>query len=142
MCTIDNFQKMKETNELILSLLIEQLLKYGREKSELLKDPSNSAVEINEDRNLIKFSSEEQIKMNEIFTNILQIALNTSDSKQVCLQFIKSFQNILASYPKFEKIEMSDGLCNIYELLNKKNDEDLQDVKLGLSNIKTILYKK
>ena len=136
MCTIDNFQKMKETNELILSLLIEQLLKYGR------KDPSNSAVEINEDRNLIKFSSEEQIKMNEIFTNILQIALNTSDSKQVCLQFIKSFQNILASYPKFEKIEMSDGLCNIYELLNKKNDEDLQDVKLGLSNIKTILYKK
>ena len=72
MCTIDNFQKMKETNELILSLLIEQLLKYGREKSELLKDPSNSAVEINEDRNLIKFSSEEQIKMNEIFTNILR----------------------------------------------------------------------
>lgn len=142
MCTIDNFQKMKETNELILSLLIEQLLKYGREKSELLKDPSNSAVEINEDRNLIRLSSEEQLKMNKIFTNITQIALNTSDSKQACLQFIKSFQNILASYPKFEKIEMSDGLCNIYELLNKKNDEDLQDVKLGLSNIKTILYKK
>ena len=142
MCTIDNFQKMKETNELILSLLIEQLLKYGREKSELLKDPSNSAVEINEDRNLIRLSSEEQLKMNKIFTNITQIALNTSDSKQACLQYIKSFQEILALYPKFEKVEMSDSLCNIYELLNKKNDEDLQDVKLGLSNIKTILYKK
>lgn len=141
MCNLDNFQKMKETNELILSLLIEELLKYGRKKRDILKDSSNTTVDINEERKLIKLSSDEQLKIDKIFTNIIQIALNDSNSHQACLLYINSFQDLLVSYPEFEKIEMSDGIRNIYETLSKKSDDSLQDIKLGLSNIKTILYK-
>ena len=141
MCNLDNFQKMKETNELILSLLIEELLKYGRKKRDILKDSSNTTVDINGERKLIKLSSDEQLKIDKIFTNIIQIALNDSNSHQACLLYINSFQDLLVSYPEFEKIEMSDGIRNIYETLSKKSDDSLQDIKLGLSNIKTILYK-
>lgn len=141
MCNLDNFQKMKETNELILSLLIEELLKYGRKKRDILKDSSNTTVDINEERKLIKLSSDEQLKIDKIFTNIIQIALNDSNSHQTCLLYINSFQDLLVSYPEFEKIEMSDGIRSIYETLSKKSDDSLQDIKLGLSNIKTILYK-
>ena len=141
MCSIENFQKIKETSDLILSLLIEQLIKYGKKKDELLKDNSNNTLESHDDIQPVKLTSGEQLNLNKIFSNIIQIALNDPESQKACLQYIKSFQHILISYPEFEKIEMSDELRVIYENLNKRKDTVLQDIKLGLSDIKTILYK-
>ena len=34
MCSLENIQKMKETSDLILSLLIDQLVKYGKKKND------------------------------------------------------------------------------------------------------------
>lgn len=141
MCSLDNFQKMKETNDLILTLLIDQLVKYGKKKDELLKDNSNYVSESHEDISPVKFTSSEQLNLNKIFTNIIQIAVSDLDSHKACQQYIKSFQHILTSYPDFEKIEMSDELRVIYDNLNKRTDSVLQDIKLGLSDIKTLLYK-
>lgn len=141
MCSLENIQKMKETSDLILSLLIDQLVKYGKKKNELLKDNSNNIKECHEAIQPMKLTSSEQLNLNKIFSNIIQIALNDLNSQKVCLQYIKSFQHILTSYPEFEKIEMSDELRIIYENLNKRTDFVLQDIKLGLSDIKTLLYK-
>lgn len=141
MCSLENIQKMKETSDLILSLLIDQLVKYGKKKNELLKDNSNNIMECHEAIQPMKLTSSEQLNLNKIFSNIIQIALNDLNSQKVCLQYIKSFQHILTSYPEFEKIEMSDELRIIYENLNKRTDFALQDIKLGLSDIKTLLYK-
>lgn len=141
MCSLENFQRIKETNDLILSLLIDQLIKYGKKTDELLKDNSKNVLKSHEDIQPVKLTSSEQLNLNKIFSNIIQIALNEPESTKACLQYIKSFQHILISYPEFEKIDMSDELRVIYENLNKRTDTVLQDIKLGLSDIKTILYK-
>ena len=142
MCTFDNLQKIAETNEIVLGLLIEQLIKYGQEKKELLK-----SFVANNDRNVleeraIELSLDESTKLNKVFSNIIQLLLTgEADCQRASMQYLSSLKEILTSYPKFNRIKMSDALEKMYiELCNKKNNGALQDIVLALSEVKTLLY--
>ena len=142
MCTFDNLQKIAETNEIVLGLMIDQLIKYGQEKNEQLKSITTNN-DGNIDERVIELTPDESTKLNKVFSNIVQLLLTgDSDCRKAGIQYLSSLKEILTSYPKFNHIKMSDALGKLYgELCNKKDNGVLQDIVLALSEVKTLLYK-
>ena len=126
-----------------MTLVIEQLIKFGQEQERVLKETISSPDEGNEKRMLLVFSSKDQVTFNIIFANLILLASSDDDdSKSACSHFISSFKEILISYPPFEKIEMTDAIKKIYEdYCNTSAIDKHQEFMLGISEIKNLLYK-
>lgn len=143
MCTVSNLQKMADTNKMIMSLVIEQLINFGQEKEKVLLRNSSESVSDTEEVRVIELSKDKQSKFNDIFVNLIQLASgDDEDSIRACTHYISSFKDILISYPPFEKIEMTDGIKKLYDVFCSDSDAcEHQDLMLGISEIKNLLYK-
>lgn len=144
MCTVTNLSKMFETNELVLSMMIDQLEKYGQRSAELLKriDELTGSSESTQDSEPMSFSDIESDKLNKIFVNIITL-LNTGDADcvEASKQYIKSFKSLLQSYPRFKKLEMYDTVKDIYQEFRSSHEgSEYVHVLLDIDTIKNLLY--
>lgn len=138
---------MCETNELVLSMMVSQLVKHGHETKKLLKriaelsdseEDSDSSVQMS-------FSAEETEKLNKIVLNILSL-LNSRDQDclDACKQYLTSLKSLLQSYPAFSKINMPDVIkSSLQDYQDSSLDEsvDNKDILLSLESVQNILYK-
>lgn len=143
MCTVSNLSKMFETNELVLSMMIEQLEKYGQSSAELLKRINELAgsTESIQDSGLMSFSDLESEKLNKIFINILTLLYTRDkDCEEACKQYIKSFKSLLQAYPKFKKLDMYDAVKDVYQKFRSLEGQKDVQVLLDVDTIKNLLY--
>ncbi|MBQ0088011.1 MAG: hypothetical protein KBT27_01590 [Prevotellaceae bacterium] len=142
MCEIDFLSRMLETNELLLSLTVEQLVKVGQENSELLR---KALIIDNNDEQAMQsdflLSNEQKGKLNIIFRNIIILSNSIdADYKNATLQFARTIKSFLLNFPTFQKIEMPDDIKAKYEDFTLKTGNDSEQGLL-IRDIRNLLYK-
>lgn len=138
---------MCETNELVLSMMVSQLVKHGQESKKLLKRIAelSDAEEDSESSIQMTFSADEIEKLNKIVLNILSLLKSKDqDCYDACKQYLTSLNSLLQSYPTFAKINMPDVIKNTlkeYKETLFDDSEDNKDILLSLESVQNILYK-
>lgn len=142
MCEIDFLSRILETNRLILSLTLDQLVKTGQENSELLK---KAFVVYNSDEQAMQpcifLSNEQKEKFNTIFRNIIILSDSIdADCKKAALQFAKTVKTILVNFSTFQKIEMPDDVKSRYEGIIAKTGSE-SELEILIIDIRNLLYE-
>ena len=146
MCTLNSLYMIQETNELVLSLMMEQLVRQGQKSKELLgKISVLTNLNSEEDDSIpIELKAEEIEKLNKIFLNIISLLdFEDKDCINACKQYVKTFKSLLNSYPRFRKLEFSEIPRTKYKKIKEKftNNNSYQDILIELEDIKNLLYK-
>lgn len=138
---------MCETNELVLSMMVSQLVKHGQESKKLLKRITelSDTDEDSESSIQMTFSAEETEKLNKIVLNVLSLLMSKDeDCLDASRQYLTSLKSLLLSYPAFAKINMPDVIKDSlqeYKATSFDDSADNKDILLSLESVQNILYK-
>mgnify|MGYP003295110442 CR=1 FL=1 len=142
MCEIDFLSRIIETNGLILSLTLDQLVKTGQENSELLRrafDVYNSDEQAMQSS--IFLSYEQKERFNTIFRNIIILSNSiNADCQKAAFRFAKTVKTVLVSFTTFQKIKMPDDVKSKYEDIIAKADSE-SELEILLIDIRNLLYE-
>ncbi len=148
MCSVNNLELMAETNSLILSLIIDHLVKYGKKNEEFLRkissDQGQDSAEMVSSDDEISFTQEEADRLNKIFNNTLVLALSDdADCYKSCVRYVTLLKEFLTSCPRYNKLILLDPLKNLYEKLKESAGEVYvgQELLLSISEVKEMLYQ-
>ncbi len=148
MCSVNNLELMAETNSLILSLIIEHLVKDGKKNEEILRKISSGqnqdSTEMISPSTEMTFTQEEVNRLNKIFNNTLLLALsNDVDCHKSCIRYMRLLKEFLISCPRYKKLNLLDPLKGLYDKLKEFADEacDRQELLLSISETKEMLYQ-
>lgn len=147
MIDISQLQRMVETNNTLLGLMLENMIHIGKEKEKVLKSFPDVAESINKDKdaNPQKLSQETEQKLHKVILNIIYLA-STEDEEclKSCQNYADTLKELLLSYQPLQKIDMPEGTKILYQQLWEKKPKTqlIQDVYVNIANVIFLLYKK
>ena len=146
MTSIEQLEKMAETNSILLSLLLNNMIAFGEETEKSLQLMSGDSLP---DSKSCIIPQENIGQLNKVFQNIVQLAAAADDEDCVhaCKNYVDILNQVLDAYPaNFERIDMPDGIRGLYEKLNPDEvkgqiSQEEKDIIISIQNTKSRLYK-
>lgn len=128
---------MVETHNILVSLLIENLVKYGQYMKEAMNTLPDTQVKEDSIGREIELSTETRRKIDEVTLNMLHL-ISTKDEE--CLKsvnsYIKMLKEIATTFPKHKREEMPEGTRRIFDSLWEKslNNPNSDDTMTNFTN--------